>query len=287
MKDTAAVGDIDSMIKSVTTINEYDGFINSFLDNSEFSDPHLTARIEAGENLQDMLARNDHHCFVTENNVGITGLFILLIIPEEKYLEMLIGITRDGSAVEELLSFIEKNYPGYEADFVFNPRNHLIRNSLEKRDVDFDKEQLKMVYTHKMLRCDTTNVELLSERYTDQYLEMHSKDGYWTGEKVLKATDRFKTFVSLEDGIVTGYIDVTHCFAENEPYDVLVKEEYRRKGYGRKLLAKALQENEPKDMMLLVDNDNMPAINLYESMGFIKKENGNLLTAYWKTPDIS
>ena len=71
------------MIKSVTTINEYDGFINSFLDNSEFSDPHLTARTEAGE-------------------------------------------------------------------------------------------------------------------------------------KVIKASDRFKTFVAIEDGTVTGYIDVTHCFAENE-----------------------------------------------------------------------
>ncbi len=165
MRDIAAVGDFESMIKSVTAINEYDSFINSFLDNSEFSDPHLTARIDAGENLQDMLARKDHHCFVTENNVGITGLFLLLIIPEEKYLEMLIGITRDGRAVEELLSFIEKNYPGYEADFVFNPRNYLIKTSLEKRGVDFD---------------------------------------------------------------------------------------------------------------------NTPAINLYESMGFVKKESGNLLTAYWK-----
>ena len=67
----------------------------------------------------------------------------------------------------------------------------------------------------------------------------------------------------------------------------MVKEEYRRKGYGRQLLAKALQENEPKEMMLLVDFDNTPAINLYESMGFVKKESGNLLTAYWKTPEIT
>ncbi len=104
---------------------------------------------------------------------------------------------------------------------------------------------------------------------------------YWTGERVIKATDRFKTFIAIEDGIVAGYIDVTHCFAENEPFDLFVKEEYRRKGYGRKLLTKALQENEPKDMMLLVDFDNEPAINLYESMGLIKKESGNLLTAYW------
>ena len=48
---------------------------------------------------------------------------------------------------------------------------------------------------------------------------------------------------------------------------------------------KALQENESKDMMLLVDFDNEPAINLYESLGFIKKESENLLTAYWKVPD--
>lgn len=273
------------MIKSVTDISEYNSFITSFLDDPEFSDPHLTARIEAGEKLGAMLERKDQHCFVTENSEGITGLFILLIIPEEKYIEMLIGITRDSDAFEDLLSFIEKNYPGYEADFVFNPLNHLIKNSLEKRGADFDKEQLKMVYTHNMPGCDTSSVERLSEKYTKQYVEMHTKDMYWTGEKVIEAPERFNTFVAVEDGIVTGYIDVTNCFDENEPYDVLVKEEYRRKGYGRQLLAKVLIENEPKDMMLLVDYDNKPAINLYESMGFIKKEKGNLLTAYWKTPD--
>ncbi len=273
------------MLKRVNDINEYNSFITSFLDDSEFSDPHLTARIEAGEKLEAMLERKDQHCFVTENNEGITGLFILLVIPEEKYLEMLIGITRDGDAFEELLSFIEKNYPGYEADFVFNPRNHLIKNGLEKRGADFDKEQVKMVYTHNMPGCDTSSVELLSEKYTKQYVEMHTKDVYWTGEKVIEAPERFNTFVAVEDGIVTGYIDVTNCFDENEPYDVLVKEEYRRRGFGRQLLAKVLIENEPKDMMLLADYDNKPAINLYESMGFIKKESGNILTAYWKTPN--
>ena len=67
----------------------------------------------------------------------------------------------------------------------------------------------------------------------------------------------------------------------------MVKKEYRGKGYGRQLLAMALRENEPKDMMLLVDFDNVPAINLYESMGFVKKENGNLLTAYRHTSETS
>ena len=274
------------MLKSVTEINEYYSYINSFPDNSEFSDPHLTAMTEAGEKPEDMIAKKNHYCFVTENDQGITGLYIFLIIPEEKYMEMLTGITRDETSVGELLSFIEKNYPEYETDFVFNPRNYLIRDGLEKRGADFDKEQLKMVYTHVMPRCETACVQPLSAAYIDQYLEMHSKDVYWTGEKVIKAPDRFKTFIAVKNGKVTGYIDVTHCHAENEPYDILVKEEYRGKGYGRQLLAMALQENEPKDMMLLVDFDNVPAINLYKSMGFVKKENGNMLTAYWKIPGL-
>ncbi len=274
-------------VTNVTDALEYQDFINGFIEDKNYSDPHLTARIEAGESIDDMIAKKDHHCFVTDDRGKITGLYILLIIPEEKYLEMLIGITRDGSSAEELLSFIEKNYPEYEADFVFNPRNHLIKKSLEKRGANFDKEQIKMVYTHKLPECETAGIEPLSDDYTDQYLEMHSKDVYWTGDKVIMAPDRFKIFIALENGIVTGYIDVTYCFAENEPYDIFVKKEYRRKGYGRQLLAMALRENEPKDIMLLVDYDNVPAINLYESMGFVKKENGNLVTAYWHIAETS
>ena len=38
-----------SLIKSITDINEHNGFITSFLDDSDFSDPHLSARMEAGE----------------------------------------------------------------------------------------------------------------------------------------------------------------------------------------------------------------------------------------------
>jgi hypothetical protein len=182
----------ENMIKSVTKLNEYDAFINSFLEDSKFSDPHLTQRLEAGEKPEDMLTKKDHHCFVTENSDGINGLFILLIIPEEKYLEMLIGITREESAVEDLLSFIEKSYPGYEADFVFNPRNHLIKDGLIKRSADFDKEQLKMLYTHKMPECKIPCIEPLSEEYTEQYLKMHTKDVYWTGEKVMEVVEKAK-----------------------------------------------------------------------------------------------
>ncbi|MBD5460380.1 MAG: GNAT family N-acetyltransferase [Lachnospiraceae bacterium] len=79
---------------------------------------------------------------------------------------------------------------------------------------------------------------------------------------------------------MVGYLDVTCCHEENEPYDLWVREEYRRKGYGRKLLAKALEMNKPKGMMLLVEIHNEAAIHLYESMGFEKMDNQNSVAAH-------
>ena len=109
---------------------------------------------------------------------------------------------------------------------------------------------------------------------------------YWTGEKVVQAQDRFRTFLAIHDGKVVGYMDVTYIFEENEPVDLFVLEEYRRMGYGRKLLAKALEMNVPNAMMLLVDIDHDPAIHLYESMGFAKVQGQNNLTAHWTVPGI-
>ena len=130
----------------------------------------------------------------------------------------------------------------------------------------------------------TTDAHIITA--THVYCAIHNKDMYWTGEKVMQAQDRFRTFLAIHDGKVVGYMDVTYIFQENEPFDLFVLEEYRRRGYGRKLLAKALEMNQPNGMMLLVDVDNDPAIRLYESMGFVKVQGQNNLTAHWTVPEI-
>ncbi len=273
-------------VTKVTDIHKYQDFINSFAGDGEYGYPYMADEAETGKMVRGMLSRKDRFCVVTEDDQGVNGLYIFMIIPEEKYLEMLMEITREESSVDGLLSFLEKNYPGYEVYFVFNPLNHLIRAGLEKRGAEFWAEQSEMVYTHNMPECETASVEALSADYIDQYLKMHSTDFYWTGEKIINAPDRFKTFIAVEDGIVTGYIDVSYGDSENEPYDILVKEEYRQKGYGKQLLAKALKENEPAGMILMVDIDNVPALNLYKSLGFVKKEHRDNLTAFRKMPEI-
>lgn len=157
----------------------------------------------------------------------------------------------------------------------------MLQNALEKRGASFDKEQQRMVYSHKEIKEDIDDIKPYSDCYKDQYINMHDDtDRYWTAEKTIEAKDQFNIFLAFDHDKVIGYIDVTNCREENEPYDLYIVPEYRNKGIGRKLLLKSLKENEPKDMMLLVDIDNKPAISLYESVGFIKKDNFNMLTAH-------
>ena len=138
-----------------------------------------------------------------------------------------------------------------------------------------------MVFVGSALEVDTSGVELYSEKYEEAYMGIHNKNTYWTAEKVVAALDRFRVLVAIHEGNVVGYLDVTRCFDENEPYDLLVLKEYRGMGYGRKLMSKALELNRPKGMMLMVDVDQIPAIRLFESVGFEKVKGQNNLTAHW------
>jgi ribosomal protein S18 acetylase RimI-like enzyme len=267
------------MIKIINNLDKYYSFIDSFYEDVSFSDPHLNDMKEKNEDISEWVARVDHYCFVVESNGKTVGLFVFVIYEDEKYMEMLAGLSKDEEAVEEMLRYIDENYRGYHADFVFNPEWLILKKGLEKRGAHFDTEQQRMVYTHKQLNIDTDGIVPYSEKYKNQYIEIHEKDMYWTAEKTIEAKNRFNIFLAVENDNVIGYIDVTNCHRENEPYSLYVKPEYRRKGIGTKLLYKALKTNEPKKMMLFVDVDNIPAIKLYESLGFIKKENANTQTA--------
>ena len=58
-------------------------------------------------------------------------------------------------------------------------------------------------------------------------------------------------------------------------------ESERRKGYGAKLLAKAIEQNRPHGLTLQVDLDNTAAIRLYEKMGFETIPDRNSIDAIW------
>ena len=274
------------MIRIIKTYEECKDFASGFNGDPNFSDPMLCDEEQVQCNLIKSIEKPDRHCPLgIYRGDQMIGLFVFLVLREEKYIEMLVGLSREKEAYLEALHYLEQCYPGFSADFVFNPGNYLLKELLDLRNAEYEREQQKMVLGTPVLGVDTTGVELLSAQYTEQYCTLHNKDMYWTGEKVVQAKDRFRTFLAIHDNKVVGYMDVTYTFKENEPFDLFVLEEYRRKGYGRKLLAKALEMNQPNGMMLLVDADNDPAIRLYESMGFTKVQGQNNLTAHWSVPE--
>ena len=272
------------MIRIIKSYDECRDFASSFQGDPNFSDPMLSDEEQVQCNLIKAINRTDRYVLGVYQDTTMIGLFTFLVLRDEHYIEMLVGLSRNKEAYLEVLHYLEQCYPGYSADFVFNPGNYLLKELLDLRNAEYEPEQQKMVLGTPVLGIDTTGVELLSEQYTEQYCAIHNKDMYWTGEKVVQAQDHFRTFLAIHDGKVVGYMDVTYTFKENEPYDLFVLEEYRALGFERKLLAKALEMNQPNCMMVLMDVDDASSICLYESVGFSKVQGQNNLTAHWMVP---
>ncbi len=275
------------MVQRLRSLDSWIGFIEGIKDDPAYSDPMFSNESNRNANLYEIVDREDHRVFGVTRNGDPVGLFSFSLPEDERYMEMLVGLSREDGAYEEMAAYLLENYPGYQADFVFNPRNDKIRAMLKKHGASFDTEQQKMVLTDDSVSVDCTGVENLTEAYVDQYCAIHEKDCYWTAERIVEAKDIFRVFLAIDKGKVVGYLDITDDDDENEPFDIMVVEAYRRRGWGRKLLGKAIEENRPRKMILFVEVDNIPALKLYGSMGFTKAEGQNSVTATWNIPGIA
>ncbi len=268
------------MVQEIHSFDSYMDFINEISANPCHADPHF---LYNKENLFGALQKKGQKAFVVKQQDKTEGLFVWLILPDEKYIEMMIGLTASESAFSEMLSAIESQYRGYQIDFVVSPDNDVICGKLKAIGAVFDAEQQKMVHKVETHSGSEIQVELLSPQWEQQYCALHSTNTYWTAEKVLAAKDRFRTFLAIADRQIAGYLDVTWCFEENEPYDLYVKPEYAHQGYEIALLEKALQYNKPKRMMALVDVDAEEEIRIYSAVGFEVVHGQNSIYASYRT----
>ena len=272
------------MIQEIHSFDEYKGFISGLAEHPLFSDPHFTYD---KENLYRSLKSKDEYAFAVLEN-GITeGLFVWLVLSDDRYIEMIIGFTRKEEAFSEMLSYMERNYYGYSMDFVFNPLNAAISRPLKMKGAIFDPEQQKMILTGPTPNVSTSQIELLSEKWAKQYCDLHSTDTYWTAERILAAQEKFRVLLAIKDGQVQGYLDVQCCYDINEIYALFMKSEAAQQGYELALLVKAIELNRPNQMMVVVDVDAKAEIELYTAAGFDRLEGQNSITASYQVRGIT
>lgn len=265
------------MIQEIHSFDEYEDFIGELARHPLYSDPHFTY---SKENLYRSLRSKDKYVFAVLENGIIEGLFVWLVLPDDRYIEMIIGFTKIEEAFTEMLSYMERNYYGYSMDFVFNPLNAAISRPLKMKGAIFDSEQQKMILTGPTPNVSTSQIELLSEKWAKQYCNLHSTDTYWTAERILAAQDKFRVLLAIKDGQIQGYLDVQSCFDINEIYALFMKPEAAQQGYELALLVKAIELNRPNQMMVVVDVNAKAEIELYTAAGFNRMEGQNSIAAF-------
>lgn len=83
---------------------------------------------------------------------------------------------------------------------------------------------------------------------------------------------QYSMFVAEEAGEIAGYGCISVSFENCDLENVLVAEEYRRSGVGRKILNQLITEAKARgveNMFLEVRVSNSPAMRLYLSSGFV------------------
>ena len=223
-------------------------------------------------NLYRSLKSKDKHAFVVLENGIVKGLFVFIILPDDRYVEMLIGFTKVEEVFTEMLEYIENNYCGYQMDFVFNPLNTAIFKPLKLKGAIFEPEQMKMIQDGSVPNVSTNSIKLLSDKLVKQYCDLHSTDTYWTAERILLAQDKFRVLLAVKDGQVLGYLDVQCCYEINEIYALSVRPEAAQQGYDLALLVKAIELNRPNQMMVVVDADAEEEIGLLMAGGKISEQ---------------
>jgi len=220
--------------------------------------------------LDRLFAKPDPRVLLMRDDSGtLQCVFNLLVIPEERYIETDWGFVNASSVYDDLIAYLHDTYHGYHLDAVVTKSNQTMFEAYRKNGLVYQHEQILMdlkAYTPKPVKA---NIIRYSPEYEASYRAIHDDEGlYWTAERMLKALDKYDVYIAAENDEAVGYIEMTTLADENEPIQILVKPECRGKGYGRALLQTAIEKNFPKKMVLEVDADNTPALNLYLSLGF-------------------
>ena len=79
-----------------------------------------------------------------------------------------------------------------------------------------------------------------------------------------------KIYSYIVDNVVVGFLIFTIMYEKCEIIDIFVKKDYRNKKIAQSLINEIVSDYNLENMTLEVSDKNIPAINLYEKLGFKK-----------------
>lgn len=269
----------EAMLQELHALDGWIDFIRDVNADTRYRSPMLQCERQLRENLLDAPDHPAMRVFGVLDGSQPAGLFSFLVLPEERYIEMLAGLSRHEAAYAQMLAHLKAAYPGYRADFICNPENELFLARLRGAGAAFDPEQQKLVLETPAPYSGACRAVCYTPEYEAQYRTMHAADCYWTAERVLDAPETFRVILALDGETLAGYLDMTHGMAINEIYDLHVAESYRRRGFARAMLAEAIAQNGASGLMVLTEAADCAATALYQSMGFVMAEGENSVLA--------
>ena len=199
------------MIKRITAAETL-GIAEKFL-----RDDRLTPPILADRPVAEYLARFE---LILGHYRGdeLTGAIVFIIDADSRYYEAVWVLTEDAEAVREAVQYLKDNHPDFSGDWVMNPRNTVALNALKELGAEV-VESLEGYIFDGVVKFDADEgIIPLDEKHYAEYIAMHSKDVYWTAEKVI-ASEKFATWLAVENGLVVGYIDIFLDQNLSEIYD--------------------------------------------------------------------
>ncbi|MEA4960815.1 GNAT family N-acetyltransferase, partial [Lutispora sp.] len=231
--------------------------------------------------FENMINHPNDELLISTDDLNISGVLALLVEPEDMYLEAIGGVFAKNNyeaVAKEFYTYLEDNYKGYRFDAPYPEENEQaidFMKSIGAELLDFDYE-LRLSKNEYESMAEIDNIIMLNEKYYGSFVEIHNKfhpDAYWTGERLLKALDKFDIFIILEEEKVIGSI-VTSKFSK-EIYLMEVSEDKQNLGYGTALINKAIKHafnNGADELMVMVEKNNLVAIHMYEKFGFKKTD---------------
>ena len=114
----------------------------------------------------------------------------------------------------------------------------------------------------------------LGNKLNNNYSNLYNEESLNTGVN--------KTFLYVINDQLVGFIHIQDLIDEIDIINIIINENYRRKGYASKLLDYVISISNNKKLILEVSSLNIPAINLYKKYGF---EQINVRKGYYSGSD--